>query len=87
MSVFMRFKPVARLLETLLRTKAAAQDTGEAPNVLPIPASWIESIISLFPTTAARGNPPAIPFARVAKSGVTPTVLAQNISPVLPYLV
>ena len=44
----------------------------------------MESIISLFPTTAANGKPPAIPLAKVVISGETPTVFAPNISPVLP---
>ena len=64
--------------------KAAAHETGEAPKVLPIPASWIVSIISALPNTAASGNPPAIPFANVTKSGLTPTVSAPNILPVRP---
>jgi hypothetical protein len=44
----------------------------------------MESIISLLPTTAARGKPPAIPLAKVAISRVTLTVFPTNISPVLP---
>ena len=72
------------LSKTSNTPRAAAHEIGEAPNVLPIPASWTESIILDLPTTAARGKPPPIPLAKVTISGSTFTFVAPNISPVLP---
>ena len=63
---------------------AAAQEIGFPPNVPPIPPIWAASIILERPTTPLRGNPPAIDFATVNKSGSTPNCSIANNVPVLP---
>ena len=78
------FSKIFSLSKASNTPRAAAHETGDAPKVLPIPASCIESMISDFPKTAASGNPPAIPLARVTISGTTLTVSAPNIFPVRP---
>ena len=52
-------------------TLAAAKDKSSPPNVPETKTFSISSIISFLPTTAASGNPLAIPLPNVAKSGVT----------------
>ena len=86
---FVAFSKIFSLSKASNTPKAAAHEKGDAPKVLPIPASCIESMISDFPKTAASGNPPAIPLARVTISGTTLTVSAPTISqpPLAPTLI
>ena len=52
---------------------AAAHASGFPPYVPPRPATWLESMTSARPVTAASGNPPPMPFAVVTRSGTTPS--------------
>ena len=73
---------IAESIERFRPVVAAAHAAGLPAYVPPRPPACTASITSARPVTADSGSPPAIPFAVVMRSGMTPSCALANQSPV-----